>query len=228
MPVAIAAQQPGGQPTQPRTRGIQYQEALDSATMALREKPMKLFEGASVSGDLLGLVMYGIANYGQLEGAVRVNLKGRFFPTLELGIGHSDHKDEETELLFKTNSPYARIGCDYNFAKDVRSGNRVFGGLRFGYTKATFDLSGPDLIDPVWQTAAPFQFKDLESKCSWGELVFGIEAKIWGIFHLGWNVRYRMRLNQKIPSVGQAWYIPGFGKNDTHNFGGTFNLIFDI
>lgn len=230
LPFALYAQQPGQQkntPRQPRTRGVQYQE-IDTLLAAEKNKPVAFLQGMSVSGDLLGLVMYGVANYGQIEGAFRINLKGKYFPIIEVGLGHSDHEDDETSLHFKTNSPYARIGCDYNFARDVHSGNRVFGGVRYGYSKVKYDLTGPDLVDPVWQDHVPYQFKDLDANCSWAELVFGLEAKIWSHFHVGWSLRYRLRLNQKESSVGQAWYIPGFGKNDSHNFGGTFNLVFDI
>ena len=213
---------------QPQTMGIQYQQAVDTVKAALQAKPLHFLEGMSVSGDLLGLIMYKVATYGQIEGAFRINLKGKYFPIIELGLGHSDHQDEETDLHFKTNSPYVRIGCDYNLAKDLRSGNRVFAGLRYAYSKISYDLTGPDLVDPIWQEHAPYQFNGLKSNCSWGELVFGLEARIWGCFHVGWSIRYRMRLGQKESDVGQAWYVPGFGKNDTHNFGGTFNLLFDI
>ncbi len=227
--LSASAQEPT-QPQQPqqRTMGVQYQPAIDSVKASLQARPMHFFEGMSVSGDLLGLIMYKAATYGQIEGAFRINLKGRFFPTVELGLGHSDHQDGETDLHFKTNSPYMRIGCDYNLAKDLRSGNRVFVGLRYAYSQIKFDLTGPDLVDPVWQESVPYSFKGLKSDCSWSELVFGLEAKIWGCFHMGWSLRYRMRLSQKESDIGQAWYVPGFGKNDTHNFGGTFNLIFDI
>ena len=215
-------------PQKVRTTGVQYQSEVDSLALFLQQKPLRFFEGVSVSGDLLGAILYQIANYGQLEGAVRMNIKGTYFPVIELGLGHSDHQDDETDLHFKTSSPFLRVGCDYNLARDKRSGNRIFCGLRYAYTKITYDLTGPDLVDPVWGDHAPYIFNDLKSNVSWGELVFGLEAKIWKIFHVGWSLRYRMRLSQEIPTVGQAWYVPGYGKNDTHNLGGTFNLVFDI
>lgn len=215
---------PAGQTT--GTRGVQYVPEQDTASVHLR--PIHFFEGLSVSADVVGVVMYQFASWGQIEGALRVNLKERYFPIVELGLGHSDHTDDNSDLHFKTNSPYVRIGCDYNFAKDLYSGNRVFGGVRYGYSKIKFDLDGPDLIDPVWGHVVPYNFKDQDASAQWAELVFGIEAKIWRNFHLGWSLRYKVRLSQSKPDGGQAWYIPGFGKNDGHTFGGTFNLIFDI
>ena len=40
--------------------------------------------------------------------------------------------------------------------------------------------------------------------------------------------RYRMRFYNKTSVVGSPWYVPGYGKNDTHSMGATFNLILDI
>ena len=211
-------------PAQERQRGIQF----SSDKKTVEAPPAKLFQGFSVGFDLAGAGMYAAANYGQIEGQLHINLKERFFPVFEIGLGHSNHTADETGLHFKTDAPYFRIGCDYNFNKDLTSKNRIYGGIRYAYTNFNFDLDGPGLTDDVWGGTVPYSFKGQNSSASWFELVFGLEAKIWGNFHVGWTARYHRRLSQKIPAVGQAWYIPGFGKNDSHNFGGTFNLIFDI
>ena len=145
-----------------------------------------------------------------------------------MGWGLSDKTDDVTRQHFKTNAPYFRIGCDYNVANDKLSGNRIFVGLRYAFTTFSYDLEGPAMNDPVWGRSLPYNFKGLNSRAQWGEVVFGLEAKIWKIFHLGWSFRYRKRFSQKATPAGQAWYIPGYGKNDGSAWGGTFNLIFDI
>ena len=62
----------------------------------------------------------------------------------------------------------------------------------------------------------------------WLELAFGVDAKIWGPVHLGWSVRYKRRLFHREGDVGDAWYVPGYGRNGGSRIGGTFNLIFDL
>ena len=101
-------------PQKVRTTGVQYQSEVDSLALLLQQKPLRFLEGVSVSGDLLGAILYQIANYGQLEGAVRMNIKGTYFPVIELGLGHSDHQDDETEQHFKTSSPFHNVSSDYN------------------------------------------------------------------------------------------------------------------
>ncbi len=220
----VQANQSSEQPKQ-QVRGIQYVPPTKEKS---KKENIRLFQGMAVSADLAGAVMYGLASYGQLEGQLRINLKEKYFPVGEIGIGHSDHTNKDTNLHYTTNSPYIRLGCDINFNKDKASKNRIYGGFRYAFSSFKFDLSGDDMTDPVWGTVVPFNHKGLHSNVSWLELVFGLEANIYKNFHLGWSARYKRRLRQSTSSIGQAWYVPGFGKNNSHNLGATFNIIFDI
>ncbi len=211
-----------------RVRGVQYSSREEAAAALLAQKKLPLFAGASVSVDAAGAVMAVCCPYGQYEAAARLNLYGRYFPIAEVGMGVSDHTNETTELHYKVHSPYFRLGMDYNVAKDVRSGNRIFVGFRYGLSSYKYDLDGPDITDAVYGTSVPFRFSGLKGTTGWGEVVAGLEAKVWGMLHLGWSIRYRLRIHSTNASVGEAWYVPGYGKSDSHALGGTFNVIFDI
>lgn len=227
--ITTAAQQEKKDKTQekPKVQGIQYSSREDAIKAQLKAAN-PLFAGIAVSIDLVGPAMKLLDDYGQYEGAIRINLKNRFFPTAEIGYGVCDYTSDETNLHYKTNAPYFRIGADYNFIKNKVSGNRVYGGLRLAYTSFKYDIDGPAQEDPVWGGSSPFQFYGLDSNFTWLEIVFGLEAKIYKSFHIGWTARYRNRLSQKENDRGNSWYVPGFGKNDTKCWSGTFNLIFDI
>lgn len=214
-------------PPEERVRGVQY-NSREEAIAAMQKKNIPLLAGMSVSGDLAGLVMAAWTPYGQIEGAFRLNLKERFFPIVEAGWGISDHTSDETDLHYKTNAPYFRIGCDYNFSKEAESGNRIYAGIRYAFTSFKYDIDGPSLEDPFGGASMPFHFTNLSGSNQWAEMVFGLEAKIWGYFHLGWSVRYKFRMAQTKSNIGQPWYVPGFGKNDSSTWGGTFNLVFDL
>lgn len=186
------------------------------------------FGGVQLTADVAGAVQRLVSDYGQFEAAVRVNLKERFFPTVEVGLGQCDKTDDGTNIHYKTTAPYLRVGADYNFLRDLRGGNRIYAGLRVGLTDFRYDVTAPALIDPVWHEAVPFTYKDQKGSMIWGELVGGIEAKIWGCFHLGWTARIRLRASQSKGTVGEAWYVPGFGRNGSTRLAATFNVIFDI
>lgn len=216
---------------QSNVQGVQFvDKAAAEIARAFGNRKIALWSGASVSLDLAGAFLANVASYGQYEGAFRLNLKNQYFPILEMGVGTANHTDETTLLHYQTRSPYLRLGMDYNVKKDRRSKNRVFVGGRYGFSRFEYDLNGADLIDPYWKTTTPFQYPNLKGNAHWGELVFGLEAQIWKFVHLGWSVRHRRRLYEKQSPLGRAWYIPGYGRNgsSSSNWGGTFNLTFDI
>lgn len=215
-------------PPQQRVRGIQYESKEAAAAAAAKADEGKLLKGFAVGGDVVGIAMGIFAPYGQYEGFFRVNLGNRFFPIAEVGWGVSDHTDETTQIHYKSNAPFFRIGCDYNVANDKKSGNRIFFGLRYAFTSFKYDLDGPDLADPVYGDAMPFSFHGLKGGQHWLELAGGLEARICRFFHIGWTLRYRQRIHEKKADVGSAWYVPGYGKQGNHAISGTFNLVFDL
>ena len=172
-----------------RFRGIQVRH--ETADTTWRNPTLA---GMSLGFDAAGAIMAACTNYGQIEGQLRLNIRNRFFPTIEAGLGISDHTGEETHLHYRTHSPYFRVGIDYNFIRDLRSGNRIFGGVRYGFTPFKYDLSGPAIADPVYGMQVPFDLQGVTATAHWVEAVAGLEARIWKFFHLGWSLRYRARL----------------------------------
>ena len=108
------------------------------------------FRGLAVSVDAAGPIQLMVSDYGQYEAALRVNLKDRYFPIVELGVGKANGTDESTQLTYKTTAPYGRIGCDFNLLKNKHDIYRLYGGVRYALTYYKYDLSSPDIEDPVW------------------------------------------------------------------------------
>jgi hypothetical protein len=186
------------------------------------------FKGFAVSADLVGPLMLAVGDNGQYEAALRINLKNKFFPIFELGYGKADHSDDVTRITYRTKAPYAKIGLDMNMLKQKHDDYRLFAGIRYAYTKFTYDFDHPGMTDPTWGEEAHFGAKDISSYYHWAEIVFGVDAKIWGPFHLGWSGRYRKRLAYGKSDLGNTWYVPGYGKTGSTRLGGTFNVIIDI
>ncbi len=184
--------------------------------------------GFAVSADLLGPAMLALGDYGSMEAALRVNLKDRWFPTIEIGLGKADNVDAATQTSYKTKAPFFRIGGDYNLMKDKHDIYRLFGGIRYAFTSYKFDIGNPGLTDPVWGDHVPFEAHNVKANYHWLEVCFGVDASIWGPLHLGWSVRYKNRLFHDDGELGKSWYVPGFGKSGKTAFGGTFNITFDI
>lgn len=191
--------------------------------------PAKLFNGFGVGIDGVGLGMkLAGGRFANMEVMARANLLEKFFPIVELGIGECDREGNEQDTKFHTRAPYFRIGADYCFTKK-RNGNRLLGGLRYGFSNFKYDYSNPAFGDEVYGgTTSPVVLNDLNGKGHWIELCVGVETRLWKFVRLGWTLRYKTLLFEKFSEHGDPWYVPGFGKNGGTSWGGSVNLMFDI
>lgn len=187
-----------------------------------------LFRGIAVSADLVGLVQLAVSDYGQYEAALRINLKDKYFPVVELGYGKADANDITTSMTFRTKAPYGRVGLDFNLLRNKHDIYRAYAGFRYGCTFYKFDVEGEGIKDPVWGDDVPFSVTGVKANYHWIEGVFGVDAKIAGPLRLGWSVRYRSRIAHDDGTLGNTWYVPGYGKKGGTRLGGTFNIIFEI
>lgn len=207
-----------------------FPQAADAQRKKAVAEPdtVPFFRGVAVSADLVGLGMVMLSDYGQYEGAVRVNLRDRYFPIVEVGIGKADHENVVTKLKYTTSAPYAKIGIDFNLMKNKHDIYRLYGGVRYAYTSFKYDVEHPGVEVPYWGDVAEFGGKDIKANYHWVEAVFGVDAKIWGPIHLGWSARYKRRISHDNGTLGKPWYVPGFGKSGGSRLGGTFNVTLEF
>lgn len=189
---------------------------------------ISLFRGLSVSFDLVGLAQMAFGDYGQYEGGLRINLKDKYFPVFELGLGKANAYDETTKLTYKTSAPYGRIGCDFNVMKNKHDIHRLYAGFRYAYTSYKFDVTSPGVKDPIWETQCEYGAESVSAYYHWLEFVVGVDAKIWKCFRMGWSARYKRRLFHNDGDIGNSWYVPGFGKQGNIRLGGTFNITIEL
>ena len=196
---------------------------------SLQKDTIPTFRGFAVSFDLVGLAMMELSDYGQYEGAFRLNLHDEWFPIVEAGYGKANHEhDEVTGMTYRTEAPYFRIGIDKNLLKQKHGPNRLYGGLRYCFTSYKVDLEHQNFPDPVWQWDTGFGVRGEPCNYHWLEAVLGVDAKIFGPLHLGWSVRYKRRIAHDDGIIGKTWYVPGFGTQDSSNLAATFNVTIDI
>lgn len=195
---------------------------------AIEVDTIPFFKGFAVSVNISGPIVRALSDYGEYEAALRINLHDEYFPIVEIGYGDCDHYEEVTEISYSTSAPYFRLGCDFNLLKNKHGPNRLYGGVRYGFTSYKVDVSRYDQTDPVWGTETDFIVDGEKCNYHWIEAVVGVSVKIWGPLHLGWNVRYRRRVAKKNITAGKTWYVPGFGKYGDSRLGADFSVILDI
>lgn len=208
---------------------------LTSPSYAQKKKDVEVdtvqvafLNGFAVRADLVGAYQALFTDCGQYEVGLRVNLKDRYFPAIEVGYGIADQKDEYIEeLTFKTKAPYFKVGCDFNILRNKHDDYKLFAGVRYAFTAFNYDMATENPINEEDESNDVVYTQNNGLHCSyhWLEGIMGVDAKIWGPLHLGWDVRYRRRLYQKHDEIGEPWYVPGYGGKKAAGFGANFNII---
>ena len=207
-----------------------YNEGPRKYIAEVTEQPkLTFFQGFTVSADLFGPIQYLLSDKGNIEGAIRLNLKNTYFPIVELGLSSCETLDSNTDIKYTTTAPYGRIGFDINFLKNKFQENRLFVGLRYGFSKYQYDYEGPEVSDPIWNGEYSLNIKDVEATSHWGEIVMGVQVKIWRNLHMGWSLRLKKELSTSGNKSSKPYYIPGYGSTSSGtSWGGTYRLIFDV
>ena len=207
-----------------------YNEGPRKYIAEVTEQPeLTFFQGFTVSADLFGPIQYLMSDYGNIEGAIRLNLKNTYFPIVELGLSSCETIDSNTDIKYTTTAPYGRIGFDVNLLKNKFQENRLFVGLRYGISKYKYDYEGPVVSDPIWNGEYNLNIKDVNATSHWGEIVMGVQVKIWRNLHMGWSLRLKKDFSTTGNNNSKPYYIPGYGKTSSGaSWGGTYNLIFDV
>jgi len=194
-----------------------------------KEPKTYIFRGYSISADLLSPARSFFSDYWGLEIGSKLNITNTYFPSFEIGYGICDHKDANTLIRYKTSAPYLKIGLDYNMLKNKSQDNRLFIGIRYGFSNFNFSISGPDIVDPIWKTSEPFSYKKINTTSHWGEVLTGVHVKIWHNIYMGWNIIYKFHIASNNNDISEPYYIPGFGtKVNNSSWGATYNIVFNL
>jgi len=194
-----------------------------------------LFSGVSVGVDVIQPLqkIFG-SDYSGFEAMGTVNLKGRYFPTLELGYGKSNMTDENKGIAYKMSAPYTRLGIDYNFLYKKAHGNQLLLGLRYGFSSFSYDINDPydgtqeraNITDDVWGEKLPYNHSDMKATMHWIEFNLGLRSHIWKQIYMGWSVRVRYKLSASTDKYGDPFYVPGFGEYGSNRIGLTYHIIY--
>ena len=193
------------------------------------EKPV--FQGIMVGVDVFGFLNQALGSDARTtEVSIEANLQNRFLPIVEIGYGGMDMTADETDIHFKTSAPFFRVGMNYNvFYQKPDLPGCLTVGLRYGFSSFKYDVQSPNLVDPNWgHTQVPVDYTDVKSNVGWLEAVVGMRANVYKNFYLGLNVRYRSRLSMTKNENSEPYYIPGYGRGKSSNFGITYSLIYQL
>lgn len=189
------------------------------------------FKGLELSADIAGFAYRLIGEYTSAEIALEANFGNRLYPAVEFGYGWCNTTDETTGITYKSAAPYYKAGINYNFSTTKENTDpdySILGLARIGWTSCKYDVDAPPITDPVWGGTSALQLSNVKGSALWAEVGVSLKARIYKNFHMGWSVRYKVRIKDKKGSNSDMWYIPGYGINESTCFGGTYSLIYEI
>lgn len=151
------------------------------------------------------------------EGAASFNLLQRYYPTVEFGYGQASASAAGGDFFGR--GGYGRIGLDLSALRKSRKDNMLLVGVRLGTAVQGYRMDGVSVTDPYWKIRSERDFQKTVRADVWGEVVGGVQVKVYGPFHMGWYVRLRFLFTRKEDGSPTAYYIPGYGYRDEMNFG---------
>ena len=228
-----------------RARSIQYTDDNGNIVMVdtltgtewrdstLLPKPPKmkypLLNGITVGVNILDPVLRAFGQkYGGADASVSVNLHNRYFPTFEFGMGTASDTPSHSNYTYKTPlAPYFRIGADYNFIYNSNPDYKFFAGVRYGFSPFKFTISDVTVNDDYWGSSTTFTAPQASVTAGWIEVNIGLRIRIVSQLSLGWQLKFHSMLHQSHPSVGDAWYIPGYGTQNS-SLAASFSIYYTL
>ncbi len=188
-----------------------------------------LLNGIYVYGDVAPVITSTILNNStySFEGGAQINLKYKYFPVFEAGIGGAN-KLSTNNIGFKTIGPFARIGVDLNLLKqkdNTKPVNNFFlAGVRLGFSNFRYNITNAVVTDDYWGETRTINYTDISATKVWAEVVAGVKVETFKNIYMGWQIRKKFLFSQDASGSPSPWYIPGFGIKDGSNWGFNYTI----
>ena len=130
---------------------------------------------------------------------------------VDLGIEENRRGDS---FDYVNEGSFYRIGGDWNFIKDLPTGNVLSLGLRHGRASFEDQLA---FTQDYGYGEENFQYANNELKARWYEVTFNLRGKVVSNLYMGFTMRWQFA--RKITGEGEllAFDVPGFGKTRREN-----------
>lgn len=167
-------------------------------------------------------------HYGGASAWVSLSLHNRYNPVFEFGMSGAKNTPDNSNYTYHGKvSPFFKIGMDYNFLYNSNPDYRFFAGIRYGCSPFRFSVDNVSLKDNYWGEDPSFTIPSTSVFTGWAEIRLGLRVKLWGPISAGWMIHYHALLHRTRPAVGDAWYIPGYGTENT-SISGSFSISYTL
>lgn len=186
----------------------------DSAERAARKVYRPTLMSATAGINVWNLLMRAFGQtYGGGDIWFALNLKNRFIPVVELGVGQANSTPADGNFTYKSKAAfYGKVGLNYNFMAAKDSRYQLYAGIRLAGSSFRYDITDITADNGYWgDESSSFDIRNQKSSAFWGEAVVGIQVELFKNVSLGWAFRYNFPFSIKDTPNSRPWYIPGYG-----------------
>lgn len=202
--------------------------AANDQSKKKKEMPnIPLYQGIQLGVDMASPVKSLFSDsYGAAIKA-DVNLKNKYFPTLEIGSAHTD-KTNENGTHFTSTGNYIKLGINKALSyRGSKAENLFFAGAHYGFTSFSYNLDNLYFFQKYWGNDLT-NFQNEKAVAGWVELVAGVRIQVLGPVSMGWTVQYKSTLHVSNGENSIPSYIPGYGENVKPNGGIALHLYYKL
>lgn len=212
----------------PLPEPVMFLAELDTVSKASPKPVYPLLESLSFGVNFFdGVMMLAGQKHASIDLWGSLSLHNWVQPVVELGVGWADDRPEEGNFHYIGKpSFYAKIGADYNFLYKSDPAYQLHVGLRAGYSHFSYDIKDITISSSYWDQTNSFDLTGQKAHALFGEFLAGLRVKIWRNFSMGWDVRFRFKMNVSDGKSSTPWFVPGYGTGSL--ISGSFSLIWTM
>lgn len=206
--------------------GVEYRDTINmQAPKTIYPKFAAVSVGVNMFDGMARLVgqQYGIGGVW-----AELSIHNWFKPMVEFGLGSADYtpKNESYRYVSPT-APYFKLGLNYNFLYNSTPDYSVYVGLRYGLSSFSYRVDDVTNREGYWNESVSLTVPSQKALAGYFEFLFGLRVQMWRNFSLGWEVKGHSVLHQGKHSMGDPWYIPGYGTKSSI-FSGAISLSYTL
>lgn len=209
---------------------VRFVALLDTVQQASAGPVYPLYSGMNVGVNFGDLIMMAFGQkYASFDVWTNVSLHNWFFPTVEAGIGFADATPDKKNYTYHSSpSFYMKAGINYNFLYKSNPDYQMHVGVRAGFSSFSYSLTNVQITSEYWGQQQNFDMKSLHSTAIYGEVLAGVQVKIYKNFSLGWDLRWHFPFHTTKSNGSAPWYIPGCGGDTPLGFSASAIYTFPV
>lgn len=207
---------------------VRFLTELDTVVKAKSGPTYPLLTNVTVGANFLDAILLAAGQkHASLDVWADMGLWNWLYPTVEAGIGFASNTPAGRNFSYKgLPSFYAKVGFNYNFLYKSKPDYMFYAGLRVGFSRFSYDITGVDISSGYWDENESFSLPRQSATAIYGEALIGLRVKIVGGFSLGWSLRFHAKFRKPEASQSVPWFIPGYGAASVMR--GSFSLSYTI